>query len=239
MVSCKSSDLVVVSQVTGAETNCYLIFDSDSCVAALIDVGGPVNELLATLRTERLRLKYVLLTHGHIDHLLGVQEIRDCFPEAVLCMHGDDFSDLQTVGRWAAENVSEDIRAGMMADSELRKIVEFDVASFPKPDRFLEEGDMLELGAHGIRVIHSPGHSRGGLCYSVGDVLFSGDVLFRRSVGRVDLQTGSRDDQIASVRRLYRELPDCTVVYPGHGEPTTIGEERVGNSLISESAVAL
>ena len=87
--------------------------------------------------------------------------------------------------------------------------------------------------------MHCPGHARGSLCYSVDSLLFSGDVLFKGSVGRVDVQNSSREDQIASVRRLYRELPDETIVYPGHGEPTTIGAERVGNERISETAVDL
>jgi hydroxyacylglutathione hydrolase len=239
MVSCTPSDLVVVRQVAGPETNCYLLYDPGSSDAALVDVGGPVDELLATVRAERLRLRYVLLTHGHIDHLLGVQTLRDSFPGVLLCMHEDDFADLQTVQQWAAENIPDEVRAEMMAAPELRKVVEFEPASLGTPDWFLKEGDVVKLGAHAIRVVHSPGHSRGGLCYSTANLLFSGDVLFRGSVGRVDMQNGSRDDQIASVRRLYKEFPDSTIVYPGHGEPTTIGKEKVSNTRISEAAVAL
>jgi hydroxyacylglutathione hydrolase len=239
MVSCASSDLVVQRQVTGPETNCYLLYDPATRDAALIDVGGPIDELLATVSAEHLRLRYVLLTHGHIDHLLGVPALRGSFPAALLCMHEDDFADLQTVNQWAAENIPEEVHAQMMADPELRKVVEFEPERLGQPDSFLKEGDVVKLGAHAIRVLHSPGHSRGGLCYSVGNMLFSGDVLFRGSVGRVDLQNGSRDDQIASVRRLYRELPDSTVVYPGHAEPTTIGQEKASNTRVSETAVAL
>jgi glyoxylase-like metal-dependent hydrolase (beta-lactamase superfamily II) len=154
-------------------------------------------------------------------------------------MHADAFADLLTEREWAMENLGEEILAEWMEHPELRKIVEFDVGTFGEPDQLLEEGHTLRLGVHEVRALHCPGHARGSICYAVDDMLFSGDVLFRGSVGRVDVQNSSREDQIASVRRLYAEFPDETVVYPGHGEPTTIGEERTGNERISETAVDL
>jgi glyoxylase-like metal-dependent hydrolase (beta-lactamase superfamily II) len=186
-----------------------------------------------------LRLKYFLLTHGHSDHLIGVPAIRGDFPEALLCMHADAYADLQTEREWATVNLGEEVLAEWMQHPELRKIVEFDVSTLGEPDIYLEEGQVLHLGGHAIRVMHCPGHARGSLCYSAEGLLFSGDVLFKGSVGRVDVQNSSRDDQIASVRRLYRELPDETIVYPGHGDPTTIGAERAGNERISETVVDL
>jgi glyoxylase-like metal-dependent hydrolase (beta-lactamase superfamily II) len=215
------------------------MYDAMSRDAALIDVGGPIEVLLARVREEHLHVRFILVTHGHIDHILGVRAIRDCFPEARVCMHEDDFTDLQTVQQWADENLPEELVAKMRADPELRKIVEFDASHFERPGRFLEDGDVLQVGSHAVRVLHCPGHSRGGLCYAVGDFLFSGDVLFQGTVGRVDLQNSSRADQIGSVRRLYREFPDGTIVHPGHGDSTTIGEERVGNARVSETAVDL
>jgi glyoxylase-like metal-dependent hydrolase (beta-lactamase superfamily II) len=103
----------------------------------------------------------------------------------------------------------------------------------------LDEGHTVRLGVHELRALLCPGHARGSICYAVDGMLFSGDVLFKGSVGRVDVQNSSREDQIASVRRLYTEFPDDTVVYPGHGEPTTIGAERTGNERITETAVYL
>jgi hydroxyacylglutathione hydrolase len=239
MSSCASSDLLTQREVTGPETNCYLLYDTATRDAALIDVGGPINELLTTVRKERLRVRYILLTHGHIDHLLGVPAIRDSFPGALVCMHEDDFEDLQTVHQWATENLPEEVLAELRADPEFRKVEEFEPASLGRPDRFLRDRGVLKLGGYAIRVIHSPGHSRGELCYAVRDLLFSGDVLLRGSVGRIDMQNGSRDDQIESVRRLYREFADSTIVYPGHGESTTIGQERLNNERISETAINL
>lgn len=239
MGSCAVPELVVQRQVTGAETNCYLLHDPVTREAAVVDVGGPIDELLATVRTEGLHIRYFLLTHGHIDHLLGLPAVRDSFPGTLLCMHEDGYADLQTVGAWAVQNLGEEVLAQWRQDPELRRIVEFDPGTLGEPDLFLKEGDVLPLGSRAIRVLHCPGHSRCGLCYSVDGLLFSGDVLFRGSVGRVDLQNSSRDDQITSVRRLYGELPDDTVVYPGHGESTTLGYEKLNNERISTTAVEL
>jgi hydroxyacylglutathione hydrolase len=239
MVSCSSPELALKTQTTGLETNCYLLHDPASREAAIIDVGGPIDELLAAIGDEDLHLKYFLLTHAHPDHLIGVPAVRGDFPEAQLCMHRDAYADLQTQREWAMANLGEEVLAEWMEDPELRKIVEFDVSTLGEPDVFLEDGDVLHLGDHPIRVMLCPGHARGSLCYHVDGLLFSGDVLFKGSVGRVDGHNSSRDDQIASVRRLYRELADETIVYPGHGEPTTIGDERTGNERISETAVDL
>jgi len=240
MASCSSPELVLTTQTTGLETNCYLLYDTGSREAAIIDVGGPIDELLAVIGEEDLHLKYFLLTHGHSDHLIGVPAIRGDFPDAQLCMHTDAYADLQTEREWAMANLGEEVLdEWVQQQPEFRKIVEFDVSTLGKPDVFLEDGDVLRLGDYPIRVLLCPGHARGSLCYHVDGLLFSGDVLFKGSVGRVDVQNSSRDDQIASVRRLYREFPDETIVYPGHGESTTIGDERTGNECISETAVDL
>jgi len=233
------SCLEVQNVVTGPETNCYLLYDRESRDAAIIDVAGPIDPLLATVVSCRLNVRYFLLTHGHFDHLIGLPAIRDSFPEALVCMHALGFEDMQVQREWALENFGEEFISEMLMDPELSKVVNFDVKTFGEPDLFLQEGQILELGKWMIRVLHSPGHSRGGLCYSVDGLLFSGDVLFNRSVGRVDVQNSSRADQIASVRRLYRELSDDTIVYPGHGESTTIGAERLENERVSESIINL
>ncbi len=239
VASCSSRGLVVKPQVTGAETNCYLLYDPGTREAALIDVGGEIEELLDTISEQKLQVRYILATHGHTDHALGIPTAEDRFPEALVCMHEHAYADLQTLGDWIQEHVPEETLAEWRQDPEFKKLTEFDPASMGKPDVFLAEGDELELGPHTVRVLHCPGHSRGGLCYSVDGLLFSGDVLFRGTVGRVDGQNASRENQIASVKRLYVEFPDGTIVYTGHGEPTTIGYERVNNERVSETAVNL
>jgi hydroxyacylglutathione hydrolase len=239
MVSCALSGPVVQRQVTGAETNCYLLYDPMTREAAIIDVGGQIDELLDTVRKQELQIRYLLMTHGHTDHVLGVPAIRDSFPQALVCMHEHGYADLQTLGDWVSEHVSGEMLAEWRQDPEMKKLMEFDASTLGEPELFLSDGDALELGRYTIRVLHCPGHSRGGLCYSVDGLLFSGDVLFHGTVGRVDGQNASREDQIASVRCLYKEFPDDTIVYTGHGDSTTIGYERVSNERISETAVNL
>jgi glyoxylase-like metal-dependent hydrolase (beta-lactamase superfamily II) len=112
-------------------------------------------------------------------------------------------------------------------------IFDFDPNSFRKPDIFIEEEQILKLGYLNITPIHSPGHSPGSICYHIANVLFSGDVLFYRTVGRTDVQHSSREDQIKSVRRLYELFPDDTEVYPGHGQFTDIGSEKRENERVT------
>jgi len=239
MASCAAPELVVQYQVTGAETNCYLLYDPATREAALVDVGGEIPELLDAVQEQDLEIRYILATHGHTDHVLGVPAAKEAFPNAVVCMHEHAYKDLQTLGDWMQEHVPKETLEEWCLDPEVKKLTEFDPAILGTPDMLLTDGDELKLGRHYIGVLHCPGHSRGGLCYSVGGVLFSGDVLFRGTVGRVDGQNASREAQIASVRRLYKEFPDEAIVYTGHGELTTIGYERVSNERVSETAVNL
>jgi len=114
-------------------------------------------------------------------------------------------------------------------------IVEFDPETFGQPDIFVKDGQSFNLGEFEISAIHSPGHSPGSVCFHVGNYLFSGDVLFYRSVGRVDVLHGSVEDQVVSVRKLYSSFPDETRVYPGHGKFTDIGSEKRENQSITPS----
>jgi glyoxylase-like metal-dependent hydrolase (beta-lactamase superfamily II) len=225
--------------VTGPDTNCYLLYDAVSRQAALIDVAGEIGSLLATIRSEQLDVCYFLFTHGHFDHIMGLPELRVDFPRALVCMHRADFDDLAIQAEWGKNNFPPEILAEILTDPEARKILEFDAAAFGVLDIYLSDGQELKLGEHVITVLHSPGHSPGSVCFFVGDLLFSGDVLFRDSVGRVDVLHGSREDQIHSVRRLYDSLSERTAVYPGHGESTTIGREKRENMKVTVEAVNL
>ena len=233
MASCSRQEMVMEQMVTGPETNCYLIYDPGTSEAALIDVAGNIEPLLETIDSKDLDLRYFLFTHGHFDHVMGLAPLRDKFPDAAVCMHRLDFDDMATQGEWALANLDPDIIEWIKNDPEASKMLKFDLSTFGVPDIFVTDGQEIEFGERSIKVLHSPGHSPGSVCYYVGDILFSGDVLFRDSVGRVDVQNSSRDDQIVSVRRLYRELPEETRVYPGHGPETTIGREKRENSVIT------
>jgi glyoxylase-like metal-dependent hydrolase (beta-lactamase superfamily II) len=239
MVSCARQDLVMEQMVTGPETNCYLIYDPATREAALIDVAGDIKPILETIDSKRLKLRYFLFTHGHFDHLMGLPSIRDRFPDAAVCIHRLDFDDMAIQRDWALANFDPEFVEQLRKDPEDAKLFEFDAASFGVPDIFVTDGQELEFAGREIRVLHSPGHSPGCVCYYVAGILFSGDVLFRDSVGRVDVLNSSRDDQIASVRRLYRELPEETLVYPGHGPATTIGREKHENAAVTVNIVNL
>jgi hydroxyacylglutathione hydrolase len=228
-----SPKLRVAREVTGpGNTNCYLVYDGKSREAALIDVGGEVDSLVALIEANDLQLKYILATHGHMDHMEGTPAIRERFPGARFCCSRADYEDLLVCREWARENMDPGEIDAMRQHPGYSKWFEYDMAIFGEPDILLEDGQTYHLGDLRIRTIHSPGHSRGSMCFHVGNALFSGDVLLYRSVGHTGFMNGSMEELTASVQRLYDELPDATVVYPGHGEFTDIGSEKTENQVI-------
>lgn len=234
-----SGKLVVKRQVTGLETNCYLIYDAQSREAALIDVGGPIDSLLTIIQEESLNLKYFLFTHGHGDHTIGLPDIRGRFPKAMVCMHKKDYENTFIWNEWAYEYIGRETIEEWAKNPEFKKVLEFDPHTFEEPDIFVTDNQEFELGDFRINAIHSPGHSVGSICYHIDNSLFSGDVLFQRKVGRTDLLGGSSEDLARSVRRLYTMFPDETIVYPGHDAFTTIGAEKVGNDEVTIDSVSL
>jgi glyoxylase-like metal-dependent hydrolase (beta-lactamase superfamily II) len=233
LISCsKQSELVVLHEVTGPiDTNCYLLYDSLSREAALIDVGGPIDTLVAHIQENDLELKYIFATHVHMDHVEGVPQIKEQFPDALVGYCSLDCEDFLNMPGWLKEHYPE-IYAGMMSNPEIKKWEKYDLSIFVNRDIDLEDDQIYKLGNLEIQTFLSPGHSAGSICFYVEDVLFSGDVLFYRQVGRTDLLGGSKENIVKSVRRLYAELPDSTKVYPGHGEFTDIGTEKTENEEV-------
>jgi hydroxyacylglutathione hydrolase len=225
-------------QVTGPiETNCYLLYDPESKEAALIDVGGPVDSLLLILNEKQLSLKYIFATHVHMDHVEGVPLIKQKFPSALLCYNKADYDSFLLSIDWGMNHFPPEITEELRQDPQTAKWFGYDLTIFGPPDICLEDNQVYKLGNLEIRTLLSPGHSVGSICYQVGTVLFSGDVLFYRTVGRTDLSGGSREELIQSVRRLYAILPDETIVYPGHNQPTDIGSEKKGNKKVTFDSV--
>jgi len=231
--------MILKRQVTYENWNSYLIYDSKSNEAAIIDVGGPIDTLVSFIADNNLRLKYFLFTHCHYDHVMGLPNIRNQFPEAKVCLTKAAFEDMQIQKQWGAENLGQEWLDMMNADPITQKMLDFDPSTFPAPDIYLEDNQILKLGNLNIKALFTPGHSRGHMCFYVNGSLFSGDVLWYRTVGHTGFLGGSKDDIIKSVRKLYDLLPDATIVYPGHGPFTDIKSEKRENKKITVNSVYL
>jgi glyoxylase-like metal-dependent hydrolase (beta-lactamase superfamily II) len=184
------------------ETNCHIVWDEASKLAMVIDPGDEPDRIMDY--AEGLDIKYIVLTHAHFDHAGAVPEIKQA-TGAAIAFHPGDMEAYRSVSEQAAF-------WGFQSDP------------MPEPDIMLTESDKLDLGAMSFKVLHTPGHSPGCICLLGEDVLFSGDTLFKGSVGRTDLPGGDMEQLKASFRRLL-ELPPETRVLPGHGSASTISEE--------------
>lgn len=195
------------------ENNMYLVYDEDTKKAVLIDATAPVPELLDIVKNLGLDVEYILLTHGHFDHILGLTELKKALgAEAVIC-HDDLI---------ISDNINEfTCFFGGMEESVP-----------PVYEKFIKDGDVITVGNMQIKVIHTPGHTQGGVCYLLNDNLFSGDTLFMGSVGRTDLFGGNFDKLSDSVKNKLFKLDDNIKVYPGHGPKTTIGYEKKHNEIL-------
>ena len=196
------------------EENTYIIWDAGSLEAAVVDPGMQRPQAMADfgkyMRHSNLRLKYILLTHGHLDHTFGVEQVKEEF-------------GLEIMGAEADEPLL------MHRDDQARRFrLPYRLAPL-RLDRKIADGDELRLGSQKIIALAAPGHSPGSLVYYVPESGFvlTGDVLFRMGIGRTDLPGGSQAQLLESIRTTLFTLPADTVVYPGHGPATTIGAEKV------------
>ncbi len=195
------------------EVNCYIIGCEETREAAVIDPGGDVDRILQLLRKHRLNAVKIINTHGHFDHIGGNRALLEA-TGAELIIHQDDRLLLDQAGTHAAN-------FGLRADPS------------PAPTRELIGGETLQLGKLSLQVIHTPGHSPGGICLYVEDILIVGDTLFAGSIGRTDLPGGDHQLLINGIKEKLLSLPEATRVYPGHGPMTTIGQEKLYNPFLS------
>lgn len=190
------------------QTNCYLLYRPGSSACLVIDPGGHAPELYDFIAAEGLQPAAVLLTHGHIDHTGGVEELRRRWP-CPIWMHAEDAPLLSTpINREFA--------------------VMLGVPLPPPPSRLLSDGEVLTIEGQEMRVIHTPGHTPGSLVLQCGELLFTGDTLFQGSVGRTDLPGGDFAALQRSLARL-KTLPPESLVLPGHGDPSTLQLEITYN----------
>ena len=199
------------------QENCYILGCERTRQAVIIDPGDNARAILRVVEQERLRVAMVANTHAHLDHVMAVNAV--CAATgAPFCLHAADLPILRDVPE----------RARLWLDSEIDPIRE--------PDFYLEHGQVLQIGDEELEVRFTPGHAPGHVVFvhHAGRQVFAGDTLFAGSVGRYDLPGADGPTLFRSIREQLFTLPDDTIVYPGHGESTTIGEERQGNPFVGE-----
>ena len=198
--------------VSPFHTNCYIMGCETELIGAVIDPGDDPNEVLRIVNDKKLKIEKILLTHAHIDHVAAVEDVRER-TNAVVYIHKNEEQFLKHLPAQAN-------RFGLPTPKNISQ------------KSFVKEGDELTIGTITLRVLDTPGHSPGGICFLGMGFVFVGDVLFQESIGRTDLPGGSMEILLKSIRDKLLVLPNETVVYPGHGPKTTIGEEKALNPFL-------
>ena len=200
--------------VVGAlETNCYLVYCPENMECAVVDPGAESEEIFRLITKKGLKPIIVLNTHGHVDHVGANRDIKERF-NIPLCIHSADKPMLEK-----------------SQHSELALFLE--AKDSPAPDRLLKEGDKIRIGKSFLEVIHTPGHSPGSVSFLGDGFILSGDTLFSGGVGRTDFPGGSWKELENSIKNKILTLPDETIILPGHGPSTTVGQEKASNPFIT------
>lgn len=206
-----SLDIKVFTHGVLAE-NTYLVTEEESLDQIIIDPGCIGDDVINCINNNHL--KYIILTHGHFDHFNSAEEYLNKYPEAVFL---------------APKNDMYLMSKGTHTEFSLMGIRH---NPCPPADEYVVEGDIYKLGEYEINFIETPGHTEGGICVLIGDKLFSGDTLFRLSVGNTSFETGNFNTLVNSIQNKLFTLDDDIVVYPGHGAETTIGYEKRANPFV-------
>lgn len=194
--------------------NCYIVADETAKEAAVIDPGGEGNDIAAICTQRGFRVKYIINTHGHADHILGNAALKAA-TGAELLVHADDAAMLTSPHLSLATYVGQQ------------------TALIP-PDRTVTDGEKLQVGGLTMTIIHTPGHTPGGISIAAENCLFTGDTLFAESIGRTDFPGGSYNQLLQSIKTKLFTYPDETIVYPGHGPSTTIKGEKTNNPFLQD-----
>ncbi len=196
------------------DANNYLIIDENTNEAVLIDCSSSCTKFIDAVKSTGVNLKYILLTHGHFDHLLGIDKFKEVF-NADVYVSEDDLNQVKLVPDMMQ------MFLGMVPET------------VSQITHYIKDGDEFSIGDLKIKAVSTPGHTKGGMCYLVEDKLFSGDTLFFGSVGRCDLLDGDLNAISKSIKEKLFTLPDNVEVFPGHGGKTTIGYEKKYNEIIN------
>ena len=200
---------ILTYKVGVIDTNCYLVYDGASKDAALIDPGFYDEDISAYIVKNGLNLKYILLTHGHYDHMMGVKRLRDEFG-AEVCIHYADADYLTDVQKGSRSRFKNADAYSLSADIEFA------------------DGDKLSFDGFEAVVLSTPGHTKGSCCFIIGDNMFTGDTLFKDDIGRTDLEDGSYREMEKSLARI-KEIEGDYIIYPGHDVKSTLEHEKKYN----------
>src|SRR5438445_4753758 len=203
---------LVVGQL---EINCYVITSRSEGI--IVDPGDEPERILRFIKDIDATPTFIVATHTHFDHVLGVDGVRKAAKTPFL-IHQDDLPMLQSM------------------QSRVRQFMRFEVPPPPNVDGYLKDGEFLNLGDETIRILHTPGHSPGSISLSGDAYVLPGDAMFNQTVGRTALPGGDLKTLIRSIRERLFKLDDATVVYPGHGPETTIGDEKLANPFVGKAA---
>src|SRR5437899_6237510 len=206
----------ILSLVVGRlQTNCFIV--QSQAEAIIVDPRDEPERILRFIKDIDATPTFIVATHTHFDHVLGVDGVRKAAKTPFL-IHQDDLPMLESM------------------QSRVRQFMGFEVPPPPKVDGYLEDGEFLNLGDETIRILHTPGHSPGSISLSGDGYVLTGDALFNQSIGRTDLPGGDLETLIRSIRERLFKLDDDTIVYPGHGPETTIGDEKLANPFVGKAA---
>lgn len=192
--------------------NCYIVYSENTNDGIIVDPGGDADHIMEVIEKNKLNINHIILTHGHGDHIGGVIDLKSSLNVDVM-IHEED---------------AEMLRNGDINLSTTMAMGSVEI----EPDKLLKDGDIIKFGDLEAEVIHTPGHTRGGICLKIEDILITGDTLFSGSIGRTDLSGGNYETIISSIKEKLMVLSDNIEVLPGHGGPSTVGRERVSNPFL-------